>query len=644
MGMVVSKCLIFYLLFLLPFIGYSQENILKRKISFEAENQRLENVLLGIANVGDFSFSYNPQIIPGDSTVDLNVSNSTVKEVLDVIFSENIVYKVSGNHLILLKNKPVKTKENIRYAVSGYVYDANSGDRLVSTTIYEVYTLASTITDEQGYYTLNLTKKYDEFGLTYSKREFVDTLIMVQPADQNIDIRLRPKWTQQELALKKPDFQSSVKPLDNISFVQKFVPKDQFVRSDNIDVIEQRPAQISLIPKIGTNTKMSGSIENSFSINVFAGYSAGVRVMEIGGLMNINKRHVSGFQAAGLSNIVGGRTRGFQLAGLSNNNRGSLHGLQVAGLSNMVVDTIRGVQLAGISNILQGGMKGWQVAGISNVTTKNVDGVQLSGISNFAKGDVLIMQAAGIINMGRNVNGVQLAGIVNTSTGKVGGAQLAGIGNFSKEVNAGQLAGIINIATKRVKGVQVSAIVNYGKEINGSQFALFNVSDTVTGLPIGLISFVRKGYRRIELSGNEVLYANLTLKTGVRKLYNIFTGGLIPNDTITTWSFGYGFGFESSIGKKFLQSYDFTANWISEKDKPFGTLNLLNKLRINFAYLLGKRTSVFLGPSINFHLSEWVDSDSGEFLTNIAPYTINTTVFGDTQMQIWVGGQFGFRF
>ncbi|MCG8306868.1 MAG: STN domain-containing protein [Cytophagales bacterium] len=632
------------LFILLPYLVFSQDNILKRKVSYQAENLHLESVLLGIANVGNFNFSYNPQIIPGDSSVSIKIEETTVKRVMDILFGGKIVYKVSGNHLILLREKPARSHEKFNYSVSGFVYNAATGDKLTSTTIYEVYTLASTITDDRGYYNLKLTKKYDEFGLAFSKRDFVDTLILVRPADLNLDIRLRQKWTQEELDVKQPDLQSSVKPLENISIVQRFVPRDQYVRSDNIEVIEYRPAQISLIPKIGTNTKMSGSVENSISINVFAGYSAGVRIAEIGGLLNINKRHVSGLQAAGLSNIVGGRTRGVQLAGLSNNNRGSVHGLQAAGISNMVVDTIKGVQLTGISNILQGGMKGWQIAGISNVTTKNVDGVQLSGISNFARGDVLVMQAAGITNIGRNVSGVQLAGIVNTATGKVGGAQLAGIGNFAQEVNAGQFSGIINIATKKVRGAQISAIVNYGKEINGSQFALLNLSDTVTGLPVGFISFVRRGYRRVELSANEVLYANLTLKTGVHKFYNIFTGGLVPNDTIATWGLGYGIGFEKSIGKRFLHSYDFTANWISEKDKPFGALNLLNKLRINFAYRFAKRSSVFIGPSINVHLSEWIDKNTGEFLTNIAPYVMNSTVLGDTQMQLWIAGQIGLRF
>jgi len=642
--MVASKHFIICFFLLIPIFGYAQENILKRKISFEAENLPLEQMLLGIANVGDFSFSYNPQIIQGDSLINLKVVDSNISAILDHVFHGTVVYKVSGNHLILLKDKPEKVNENRKYSVSGYVYDAKTGERLSSTTIYDVYTLTSTLTDEYGFYTLNLSSKYEEFGLAYIKSDFVDTLVLVQSADRKIDIRLWPKWWQTELSVKEPTLQSSIKPLDNISMVQKFVPNDQFIRTKNIDVIEQRTAQISLIPKIGTNTKMSGSIENSFSLNVFAGYSAGVRVMEIGGLLNINKRNVTGFQAAGLSNIVGGRTKGVQLAGISNNNLGSLHGLQAAGISNMVVDTIRGVQLSGISNFLKGGMKGWQIAGISNITTKNVDGIQISGISNFAKGDVDVMQVGGIINMGRNVNGVQLAGIINAASGKIGGAQLAGIGNFASEVKAGQLSGIINIATKQVGGVQIAGIVNYGKEIRGSQLALLNISDTVSGLPIGFISFVRKGYRRVEISGDEIFYTNLTMKTGVRKFYNIFTGGLIPEENIKTWGFGYGFGFEKPIGKKFHHSYDFTSNWVSETNKPFGTLNLLNKLDIKFAYQWGKRTSIFLGPSINIHLSEWINSDTGEFLTAIAPYTLNTSIIGDTQMQLWVGGQFGIRF
>ena len=157
--MVVNKHLLFYLLFLLPSVVLSQENILKRKINYQAQDLALESVLLGIANVGNFSFSYNPQIISGDSTMSLTVENSSVKEVMDAIFDGKLVYKVSGNHLILLADKPAKAKEKATYSVSGYVYDANTGERLTSTTIYEVYTLTSTYTDEQGFYSIDITQK-----------------------------------------------------------------------------------------------------------------------------------------------------------------------------------------------------------------------------------------------------------------------------------------------------------------------------------------------------------------------------------------------------------------------------------------------------------------------------------------------------
>lgn len=642
--MAVRRKILLIFFTLSQLVAFAQDNILRRKIDYQANNQILESALLGIANVGDFSFSYNPSIIPGDSLVELNIANSTVKQVLDVLFSGTITYKVSGNHLILLKDKPSKIHRDEQFSVSGIVYNASTGDRLVSTTIYEVYTLSSTITNEEGYYKLEINQKFDEIGLAFSKQNFEDTLIMVQPANQKIDVGLVEKWSQEALVNRKPNIQSSVQSLNNISIVQKFVPKDQLARAQNVDVIESRPAQISIIPKIGTNAKMSGSIENAISLNVLVGYSAGVGMMEIGGLMNINKRHVNGFQAAGLSNIVGGKTKGVQIAGLSNNNRSSLTGLQAAGISNMVADTIHGVQLAGISNILQGGMKGWQLAGISNVTTKNVDGLQVSGISNFARGDVLLMQTAGVINMSRNVKGVQLAGVINMASNEVGGAQLAGIGNFAQEVKAGQLAGIMNIATRRVSGAQIAGILNYGKEIKGSQIGFLNVSDTVTGVPIGFLSFVLKGYRRVELSANEVLHTNLTLKTGVSKFYNIFTGGLIPGDNFDTWGFGYGIGTEGKIGKRFLHSYDLTSSWISEQDKPFGTFNLLTNLRINFGYLLGKRASLYLGPSLNMHASTWKDAGSEQFLTRIAPYNLYLEVYGDTQFQFWIGGQAGIRF
>ena len=140
---------------------------------------------------------------------------------------------------------------------------------------------------------------------------------------------------------------------------------------------DTRLAQVSLLPNIGTNMKMSGLVENRFSLNIFAGYALGVNGIEVGGLVNSDRKDVRGFQLGGLGNVVGGTTSGVQIGGLFNNNRKNMVGLQMAGISNVIMDTIQGVQISGISNILRGTMYGWQVAGINNFTTESVDGVQV---------------------------------------------------------------------------------------------------------------------------------------------------------------------------------------------------------------------------------------------------------------------------
>ena len=81
----------------------AQQTVLKRKLSFQVENQRLEDVLLQLAEEGGFSFSYNPDFLPVDSLINLNVENSSVKVILNALLGEELELKISGNHLVILK-------------------------------------------------------------------------------------------------------------------------------------------------------------------------------------------------------------------------------------------------------------------------------------------------------------------------------------------------------------------------------------------------------------------------------------------------------------------------------------------------------------------------------------------------------------
>src|SRR4051812_3269364 len=81
--------------------------ILERKISISLTNEKIVNALNRISQEGKFSFSYNASIIDESQTVSLNVTNKSVREVLNQVFKGTINYKEKSNHLILAK-VPIK--------------------------------------------------------------------------------------------------------------------------------------------------------------------------------------------------------------------------------------------------------------------------------------------------------------------------------------------------------------------------------------------------------------------------------------------------------------------------------------------------------------------------------------------------------
>jgi len=610
------------------------------------EHASLEKVIVLLANEADFNYSYNAKIINVDTLISIHVENSTVKDVLDVILDPEVTYKVTGNHLILIKEFPKgeRDKRNVNYEIKGFIFDSKTGEALVNVSVFDPSGLVAALSDNKGYYNLTVTGRYEQLNLFYSKKNFYDTLIIVSPSDQAIDIQLSRQYPDYDVPPIESLQPVTYTPVENVGIVQKFVPQEQRLQAENIDIVETRIGQISIWPNVGTNLKMSGQVENKISLNILAGYSAGVKGVEVGGLVNIDRKNVSGLQIAGLGNVVGGTTTGAQISGIFNNSRKDFSGLQFAGVSNVILDTIKGVQVAGISNVLRGTMHGWQVAGINNYTSESVDGVQLAGISNITKKDVDVLQVAGIINIGENVNGFQVSGLFNTARGNVGGWQIAGLINYSKIVRMSQLAGIGNISAKRVKGAQIAGLFNYSKYVDGGQFGFINIADSVGGIPIGFISIVRKGYHKIELSTEEVLYTNFTYKIGVRRFYNIFTAGVQPGSEGPIWGFGYGIG--GQIGtRRAVVSLDLKGTQIME-DVEEQAFNVSFRFSPIVGIRIVKRLSFFIGPALNLHVSDLKDPVTGEFISNIAPEKtlIWENVPGEnTKFQLWGGGTLGLR-
>jgi hypothetical protein len=84
---------------------FSQKSLLERKINLSFNQAPLERVFIHMSNEAEFNFSYNANLVDLDTLVSVVVRDATVDEVLSTLLSEDISYKVTGNHLILLKER-----------------------------------------------------------------------------------------------------------------------------------------------------------------------------------------------------------------------------------------------------------------------------------------------------------------------------------------------------------------------------------------------------------------------------------------------------------------------------------------------------------------------------------------------------------
>ncbi|MDN3549190.1 STN and carboxypeptidase regulatory-like domain-containing protein [Mucilaginibacter aquaedulcis] len=376
-----------YLLLIWVFIYCSTsqlfgQTILEKQITLHEENMRLADLLDEIGRQGQFFFSYDSQLIPKDSTVTIQVTEKKIAQVLTQIFSNRFAYEERKNYLIItpklrsltLSNTDF-TDESDNYSISGLVTDERTGERLMNASVYEKQQLASTLTDDHGYFRLKLKKNNDNpVRITVSKLRYRDTMVTFLQA---VSVTYRNDSQTYENSRTKNN------RVERTALGSWLISARQKIQSLNIpDFFAKRPFQVSLTPGLSTHGMFSPQVVNNFSLNLAGGYTAGVKGFEIGGLFNINKENSEYLQMAGIFNLVGG----------------NMTGLQIAGVDNVTLDTLRGAQLSLFINRAEAEANGLQL-GLLHNSTKHLKGVQL-GLVNVT--DTSQGISIGLINIVHN--------------------------------------------------------------------------------------------------------------------------------------------------------------------------------------------------------------------------------------------------
>lgn len=561
---------------------------LERTVSITFTEEKLDKALLRLSKEARFTLSFNPAILDQQRTLSAAYTRKTVREILESIFKGTIIYKEKGNYIILTKPAAVKTSSApaiVPITLSGYVMNAATGDKLPEVSVYDKESLTAAITNQFGFFKLTLNQPSAINKITVSKRRFMDTVLTVTPEGETfVILSLMPETP----------------PVVSIATVAE--------SGDNTPGQQLPKATADTVRKDTTTHAVTRSYEpqSAGRVNVTNVKDTLYRTFQASFIPFVGtNKFLSGNVINGYSfNMLGGYsmgTRYFELGGLFNINRAN------AGK----------VQIAGLFNIVGGSMEGTQIGGLFNVTGKGFHGFQLAGLVNASGG---------------RSDGFQLAGLVNVQTNNLRGSQVAGL---------------INIAGRKVSGTQISGLVNYGHNVMGSQIGFINVADSLRGVPIGFISYVRHGYHKLEFSVDEVFPVNMAFRTGTRQFYNILMAGLTPKSNAQkdiNWYFGYGIGTAPRIFNWLNLNFDLTSSHISHgsfTDK----INLLNKVYAGIELQPARKIGLAFGITLNGLLRDNTYTEYADLFDYYHPTIINTHHYKhDLDLTMWWGWKAAIRF
>jgi len=386
------------------------------------------------------------------------------------------------------------------------------------------------------------------------------------------------------------------------------------IYADSGDSTRVAPFHLSFITPMGTNGLQSWNTTNNVSFNIVAGFSGGLQGIEFAGFANVLKGDMKGIQVAGFCNNTLGNADGAEIAGFWNYNHKYVKGFQASGFANFALGYVDGFQASGFANYAKGASFG-QYTGFANLSTGDVSGVQASGFANLTVG---------------NMKGLQGTGFANLTVGDQYGVQASGF---------------TNIVTGRTKGVQASGFFNYTKKLSGVQLGVFNYADSVeNGIPIGVFSYVKNGYLALEIGANESLLGAISIKTGVKRFYNIISiGGTIRKDRLM-WGWGYGIGTQMPIAKKMDLSIEAISYHLNEDSWYSNHINLLNRANLTVSYNITSSFSVYAGPALNVWVTD-VDRHGDPY--NEAPvkdWSVYKRTWQRTEVNIYPGLSAGVRF
>lgn len=190
---------LFIWLLISPISLEAQVKLPNQKISFDVANQTIPDALWSLSNQTKIPISFSDHFF-SDQVYSYQFDNQTLKTILDALLQKtNTDYEYDGYQILIIKKNPPK-----KFTVSGYLEDKVSGERLIGANVSLFGSTQGTMTNEYGFFSINLEGEKSELHFSYLGYETLVQKIKAS-TNQHLNLSLNPNLTLAEVIVTGTD-------------------------------------------------------------------------------------------------------------------------------------------------------------------------------------------------------------------------------------------------------------------------------------------------------------------------------------------------------------------------------------------------------------------------------------------------------
>ncbi len=185
----MKKCWLILLLgFFAHFLAIGQSP-LDQRITLDVNDLPIKEVLYKMIDQG-VVLSFNNNILPTEKKLTFRVVDLKVGKVFPLMFADtDLSFEVVGSQIVIIK-KPAPNQKRM-FTLSGFINDAETGERIINATVYDPRRQAGTYTNEFGYFSITLIEGPAFLQISSLGYEN-DTLEMALNGNHRLEIKLSP--------------------------------------------------------------------------------------------------------------------------------------------------------------------------------------------------------------------------------------------------------------------------------------------------------------------------------------------------------------------------------------------------------------------------------------------------------------------